>query len=87
LPAPRRGLRNQIVTVAARGRAKRPASCPPPRSAAAGSCARATPAAPGFRHARRLRGPVLTPDHDFAGKVLMDGLEPGRPLFSVDLTP
>jgi alkaline phosphatase D len=35
---------------------------------------------PGFRHARRVRGPVLTPDHDFAGKVLVDGLEPGRPV-------
>ena len=35
---------------------------------------------PGFRHARRVRGPVLTPDHDFAGKVLEDGLEPGRPV-------
>jgi alkaline phosphatase D len=34
----------------------------------------------GFRHPRRLRGPILTPDHDFAGKVLVDGLESGRPV-------
>jgi len=33
---------------------------------------------PSFRHARRLRGPILTPDHDFSGKVLVDGLPQGR---------
>jgi alkaline phosphatase D len=35
---------------------------------------------PGFHHTRRLRGPILTPDHDFAGKVLVDGLPSGRPV-------
>jgi alkaline phosphatase D len=36
---------------------------------------------PRFHGARRLRGPILTPDHDFAGKVLVDRLAPGQPLF------
>jgi alkaline phosphatase D len=35
---------------------------------------------PGLHHARRLRGPILTPDHDFAGKVLVDALPSGRPV-------
>src|SRR5919204_126451 len=36
---------------------------------------------PRFDHARRLRGPVLTPDHDLAGKVLVDGLPAGQQVF------
>ncbi len=36
---------------------------------------------PRFRDARQLRGPVLTPDGDFAGKVLLDHLAPGQETF------
>jgi alkaline phosphatase D len=36
---------------------------------------------PRFKYARRVRGPVLTPDHDLAGKVLVDGLPPGQQVF------
>ncbi|GGS41942.1 alkaline phosphatase D family protein [Actinokineospora fastidiosa] len=32
---------------------------------------------PSFRHARRLRGPVLTPDTDGTGKLRLDHLPPG----------
>jgi alkaline phosphatase D len=33
---------------------------------------------PSFRHSRRVRGPVLTPDTDGTGKVRLVGLPPGR---------
>jgi alkaline phosphatase D len=36
---------------------------------------------PRFHGARRISGPVLTPDHDFAGKVLLKGLPPGKEAF------
>ncbi len=36
---------------------------------------------PSFHDARRLRGPVLTADTDFTGKVAVRGLAPGRPVF------
>ncbi len=36
---------------------------------------------PRFRDAVRIQGPVLTPDHDFAGKVLLKHLPPGRETF------
>jgi alkaline phosphatase D len=35
---------------------------------------------PGFHHTRRLHGPILTPEHDFTGKVLVDDLPSGRPV-------
>ena len=38
-------------------------------------------ATPRFNHARKLRGPILTPDHDFAGKVLVDDLPAGEQIF------
>jgi alkaline phosphatase D len=31
-----------------------------------------------------VRGPVLTPDHDLAGKVLVNGLPPGQQVFYKD---
>jgi alkaline phosphatase D len=33
---------------------------------------------PRFHHAQRFRGPILTPDTDFTGKVLVDDLRPGN---------
>jgi alkaline phosphatase D len=36
---------------------------------------------PRFNHARTLRGPVLTPEHDLAGKVLVDDLPAGQQIF------
>ncbi len=36
---------------------------------------------PRFHGARRIEGPLLTPAHDFAGKVLVDHLPPGRETF------
>ena len=36
---------------------------------------------PRFNHARTLRGPILTPDHDLAGKVLVDDLPAGQQIF------
>jgi alkaline phosphatase D len=33
---------------------------------------------PDFRHARWLRGPLLTPDTDYTGKLRLTGLYPGR---------
>ncbi len=33
---------------------------------------------PDFRRARRIRGPVLTPEHDFTGKTILTGLPDGR---------
>lgn len=36
---------------------------------------------PSFRHARRVRGPVLSPDTDGTGKVRLTGLPPGRLMF------
>nr|BFE75919.1 hypothetical protein GCM10020092_092200 [Actinoplanes digitatis] len=35
---------------------------------------------PDLRGARRVRGPVLTPDTDFTGKVRLRGLPPGQRL-------
>jgi alkaline phosphatase D len=36
---------------------------------------------PDLRHARTLRGPLLTPDTDFTGKVRVHGVAPGQRLF------
>jgi alkaline phosphatase D len=36
---------------------------------------------PSFRHARRLRGPVLTPDTGGTGKLRVTGLPPGQQVF------
>jgi len=36
---------------------------------------------PRFKHARTLRGPILTPDHDLAGKVLVDDLPASQEIF------
>ncbi len=36
---------------------------------------------PSFRGSRRIEGPVLTPDADFTGKVLLDALPPGQETF------
>ncbi|NJC66507.1 alkaline phosphatase [Planosporangium flavigriseum] len=36
---------------------------------------------PDFRHARVLRGPLLTPDTDFTGKLRLTGLRPGQKTF------
>src|SRR5262249_49328205 len=36
---------------------------------------------PDLRHARTLHGPLLTPDSDFTGKVLVPGVPPGRRLY------
>jgi alkaline phosphatase D len=36
---------------------------------------------PRFQHAQRFRGPILTPDTDFTGKVLVDDLRPGKQAF------
>lgn len=36
---------------------------------------------PRFNHARTLRGPILTPDHDLAGKVLVEDLPAGQQIF------
>jgi alkaline phosphatase D len=36
---------------------------------------------PRFNHARTLRGPILTPEHDLAGKVLVDDLPAGQQIF------
>lgn len=36
---------------------------------------------PRFRDAERIEGPLLTPDHDFAGKLLLDDLPPGQETF------
>ncbi len=36
---------------------------------------------PDFRRARRLRGPLLTPDTDFTGRLRITGLCPGRKTF------
>jgi alkaline phosphatase D len=35
---------------------------------------------PDFRHARTVRGPVMTPDTDLTGKTLLRGLPPGEEL-------
>jgi alkaline phosphatase D len=36
---------------------------------------------PRFDHARTLRGPILTPDHDLAGRILVDDLPAGQQIF------
>ncbi len=36
---------------------------------------------PRFNGSKRIEGPVLTPDHDYAGKVLVDHLPPGQETF------
>jgi alkaline phosphatase D len=36
---------------------------------------------PRFKDAVWIEGPVLQPDHDFAGKALVEGLPPGRDIF------
>lgn len=36
---------------------------------------------PSFRHARRLRGPLLTPDTGGTGKLRLTGLPPGRTVY------
>jgi len=36
---------------------------------------------PRFSNSERIDGPLLTPEHDFSGKVLVDDLHPGRETF------
>src|SRR5262245_58038464 len=36
---------------------------------------------PRFKHARTLRGPILTPDHDLAGKVVLGDLHADQQVF------